>query len=134
MPESNPIDLYLDKDARFFTTVEVRDLYKLLEDPSNGYFKQHSDAFITSMALGISHGKYLQGKKDADLMILAVYRAADPKGIFPLLVKALHPELDKKQLANRMEDYALAGAEMLREQYEKLGKIDFDLLKALAKE
>jgi hypothetical protein len=135
MIDTDPYDSYLPRDARFFLTREARDFYKIIEDPSNQYFKQHSDAFMASMALGITNHKYIEGKKkDADLMILAVYRAADPRGIFPLLVKAIHPELDKKQLVDRMEDYALAGVEELREQYEKLGRIDFALLKELSKE
>jgi hypothetical protein len=134
MPEQyDPIDTYLPKDARFNTTKEARDFFNLLKDPSNQYFRQHSDTFMTCMALGIASRKFVEGKKkDADLMILAVYRASDPQGVFPLLVKALHHDLDRKQLVTRMEDYALAGYEQLREQYEKLGRIDYDFLKALS--
>ena len=132
MPEpSNPISSYLDTGERFYTSTEIRDFYNLLKE--NGTFQSHADAFMASIALGISHEKFEPLVHRVDLMILAVYRSADPNGIFPLLVKVLHPELDKTALARRMEEYAIYGAKLLMEQHEKLGKIDFDLFHALAK-
>lgn len=133
MPKpSNPIEVYIDSDERFAVTPEALDFFKLLEDPSNMYFSQHADVFIACMAIGISYGKFTPDQGKDTIMILSVYRSRDPQGIFPLLVKALHPELDKKQLADRMEDYAIAGVEYLKQQYEKLGRIDYEFFKDLA--
>ena len=132
MPEpGNPIDKYLDRDERFNTSEEIRDFFNLLKE--TGIFKDHPDAFIASMSLGITYDKFVKAEHRVGLMILPVYRSHDPNGVFPLLVKALHPELDKEALARRMEDYAVQGAMMLKEQYEKLGKIDFELFLSLAK-
>lgn len=84
------------------------------------------------MSLGLAHEKFDKVEHKVDLMILPVYRSHDPNGIFPLLVKAVHPELEKDALARRMEEYAIYGAKMLKEQYDKLGKIDFQLFISLA--
>lgn len=127
----NPIDKYLDSDERFSTTLEIRDFFNLLK--KNGIFQNHADAFLSALSLGIFHEKFEEVDRRVDLMILPVYRSADPNGVFPLLAKALHPELDKKQLARRMEAYAVFGGKMLKEQYEKLSRVDFQMFLSLAK-
>jgi len=120
---------YLDEGARFYTTSEGRQMYRELKEGNEKFqpFETHSQIYVLALAIGIlSNDKVdVKEKLDETLFVYPVYLNQDEYGVFPLMLKSMHPELDNAGIEDIMNRYAEAGLRYLYKKYKDNQTIDF---------
>lgn len=126
---------YLDKAERFGTSKKGKKMYDELKAGKEKFhpFETQTQIFVLALALGLVTREKLDGKFDEKIIRWETYTTHDPFGVFPLIVKSLHPDLDQSGVARMMEKYAEAGLTMLHEEFKKNDSIDFAKIQRLSK-
>lgn len=135
MSTTSPGLQYLSKTERFYTTKRGKAIYEELKLGSEKFhpFDTHAEIFM----LGLSVGLLTQEKVDKDkfdelLFLTQTYVTHDELGVYPLIVKSMHPDLDESGVARMIERYAEAGLRLLYQEFKNTQKIDFQALLKLA--
>ena len=126
---------YLDKAERFGTTKKGRKIYDELKAGKEKFhpFETQTQIFVLALALGLVTKETVDGKFDEKIIRWETYTTHDPYGVFPLIVKSIHPNLDQSGVARMMEKYAEAGLTILHEEFEKHDSIDFAKIQKLTR-
>ncbi len=123
---------YVNSSDRFYASKKGLEMYKTLRDGDERFhpFTTFIEIFLLGLAIGIvSHTRVEEeGRFDELLFVMETYINRDRFGVFPLIVKSMHPELDKSQVARMMERYAEGGVRIVHDEFKRSGKVDFQAM------
>lgn len=94
---------------------------------TKGLFLEMRDVWTLGAALGIVHGKTLEQEKQGKRGTFQRTNSLDPDGILSSVMLALFPELDPKEMSEKLVDFAEWGIREIERQ-ERNGTLDFSKL------
>ncbi len=121
---------YLNSTDRFYASKKGLEMYQTLRKGDDKFhpFTSFVEIFVLGLAMGILSQRDEEQKFDELLFVMETYTRHDEFGVFPLILKSMHPELDKSDLVKMMQRYAESGVKMLYDEYRRTQKIDFQAI------
>ncbi|HEV2139165.1 MAG TPA: hypothetical protein VGR53_10015 [Nitrososphaerales archaeon] len=121
---------YLPSNQRFHASDEGKNMLAELVHGSENFhpFETQVEVYMLALAVGISSHEEFEEKFEQTLFVLETYMNYDEYGVYPLIVKSIHPEFEPVDIGKAIDKFAAAGVRTLHKEFKNTGKIDFERL------